>query len=217
MTKTTKIENELNQVTKRIDELNEMREGIKKNLETLQSGFIDGKTPIDAMQAEQSKLTALNASIETLENNQSELHSAFQMASLTETRSELLESAKKTAIEAEKLFNEYQNLRTGFNDSIEKQTEGLIVVSSKFRAKQQELAKISDALAPGTIDAPTYKLRDLLAPLNSELNDRGVSNETLAAARMKFINSVPLKFGCQISDAEDIVARESYAANRAVV
>ena len=40
--KSKQLENELNQTTKRLNELTEMRTGITANLEILQQGFIDG-------------------------------------------------------------------------------------------------------------------------------------------------------------------------------
>ncbi len=57
MKKSTEIENELNQTTKRLDELTEMRMRSGNNLQTLQQGFVSGKTSLDNLQAEQGKLT----------------------------------------------------------------------------------------------------------------------------------------------------------------
>ncbi len=54
-TTSKQIETELNQTTKRLDELTEMRAGITDNLKTLQQGFIGGKTSLDELQSEQGK------------------------------------------------------------------------------------------------------------------------------------------------------------------
>jgi hypothetical protein len=116
--KSTEIETELNNATKRLDELTEMRDGITSNLETLQKGFIDGKTSLDELQTEQSKLTILNESIKALEAKQDELHSAFQKASLSESRKKTLERMKVIADETETAFNEYVSLRAQFNETI---------------------------------------------------------------------------------------------------
>jgi uncharacterized coiled-coil DUF342 family protein len=65
--KTTEIENELNQTTKRLGELTRMRDGITTNLQGLQKGFVSGTTPLDELQAGQGSLATLDSSIKALE------------------------------------------------------------------------------------------------------------------------------------------------------
>ncbi len=116
--KSKQIEIELNNATKRLDELTEMRTGITTNLQTLQSGFIGGNTSLDELQSEQGKLTILNESIKALEAKQDELHAAFQKASLFESRSATIKQMKVIASEAETAFNEYVELRAAFGETI---------------------------------------------------------------------------------------------------
>jgi septal ring factor EnvC (AmiA/AmiB activator) len=53
--KSNQLEIELNQTTKRLDELTEMRDRLNNNLQILQQDFIDGKTSLDAVQTEQGQ------------------------------------------------------------------------------------------------------------------------------------------------------------------
>jgi uncharacterized coiled-coil DUF342 family protein len=132
------IENELNQTTKRLDELTEMRDGINNNLQALQQGFVDGKTTLDELQTEQGKLTILNESIKALEAKQDELHTAFQKASLSESNQKLLESATEAAREAETIFNESLEIRNELDAAIGQLAGKLFDTLSSFNEKRKQ-------------------------------------------------------------------------------
>jgi chromosome segregation ATPase len=184
--KSTEIETELNNATKRLDELTEMRDGITANLETLQKGFIDGKTSLDDLQTEQGKLTILNESIKALEARQDELHSAFQKARLSESRAETLKQMKVIADETETAFNEYVSLRTQFNETIRQDGEKMVDALVLFHSKQREFAQSFRALAPGVTSfrpVPT-EASESYGQVNSELKEIGLS-----VAKLIFVTS----------------------------
>ncbi len=148
--KPTEIENNLNQTTLRLDELVTMRDGINTSLQTLQDGFVNGKTSLDEVQAEQARLDTLNSSIKALEAKQDELHTAFQMASLSEPRQNLFESARATALEAETLFNESLAHRRELDNVIGELAEKFCDSLFSFHAKKREYMKLRGQFEPTT-------------------------------------------------------------------
>ncbi len=185
--KSNQIENELNQTTKRLDELTEMRDRLNNNLQTLQQGFIDGKKPLDALQAEQSKLTTLESSIKALEAKQDELHTAFQKASLSETRQTLLAKAKVTAIEAEAFHHEFTEIRSKFHDSVRDYAEKTVEKMSAWRGKQRDFGRIASETQL------TF----------NELEELGLTAESYKIATAEYINPVLLEYGAAVSAAVD--------------
>ncbi len=161
-TQSTEIEIELNQTTKRLDELTEMRMGLNASLQTLQQGFVDGKTPLDELQTEQSKLTILNESIKALEAKQDELHSAFQKASLSESNQNLLESATAAAHEAETIFNESLEIRNELDKAIGEIAGRFYDKLSSLHDKRREYRGIRSQIPA---DAKTPELSDDLLRL----------------------------------------------------
>jgi archaellum component FlaC len=190
--KSNQIEIELNQTTKRLDELTEMRDGINNNLQTLQKGFIDGKTSLDALQAEQSKLTTLNESIKALEAKQDELHTAFQKASLSETRQALLEKAKVTAIEAETFHHEFTEIRSKFHDSIRDYAEKTVEKMSAWRGKQRDFGRIENETQL------TFQ----------ELEQLGLTAESYKVATAEYINPPQLEYADALGTAVNILIRK---------
>jgi uncharacterized coiled-coil DUF342 family protein len=197
--KSNQIENELNQTTKRLDELTEMRDGITANLETLQQGFIGGKTSLDALQSEQGKLTTLNSSIKALEAKQDELHDAFQKASASETRQALLEKAKVTATEAATFHHEFIETRNKFHDSIRDYTEKTVEKMSAWRGKQKDFERIANETGL------TFK----------ELEQLGLTGESYRIATAEYINSSPLEYGVALNTAINFLTTKLDSAARA--
>jgi hypothetical protein len=78
----TSTEIELNQATKRIDELTETATELRSRFQGFLKGFIDGSTPLDELRAQQSELMSIEDCIELLKVRQNELHIAYQMESL---------------------------------------------------------------------------------------------------------------------------------------
>jgi uncharacterized coiled-coil DUF342 family protein len=197
MKKSIEIKTELDNTTKRLDELTEMRDGINANLQTLQDGFIGGKTSLDEVQAEQGKLTTLDSSIKALEAKQSELRDAFQKASLSESRQALLEKAKVTAIEAETAFNEYIETRNEFDILIGSHTAKMLDKIVLFRSKQREYritVKQIEGKSTGA-DGQTYK----------ELRQIGMTDTAGNLAATEFESFPPVEFGEVVALAERLV------------
>lgn len=208
MKKVTEVRKELDNTTNRLTELNEMRERLNNNLQTLQSGFIDGKTSLDEVQTEQGRLTTLNASIATLETKQRDLQTIFNKAADDETRWVLLESAKASAIEAETMLNQYMELRTEFDGIISKFAENLLDKIRNFRNRRSEFLNITEQIESGSTGEPTMERNSLISKIDDELTAIGVSGETLNLTRTNYLNYLPLKFGEPIATIERIVGSE---------
>ncbi len=174
-TTSKQIETELNNATKRLDELTEMRDGITNNLQTLQAGFIDGETLLDELQSEQGKLTTLESSIKALEAKQDELHTAFQKVSASETRQALLEEAKVTATEAEKFHHEFISIRNEFGDKIRDYAEKTVDKIKAWRNKQMDFKRIEKEI-------------------ELTFQELGVQSQTYRAATAQYINPPPVEY-----------------------
>jgi uncharacterized phage infection (PIP) family protein YhgE len=148
MKKSTEIKTELDNATKRLGELAEMRDGITANVETLQKGFIDGNTPLEELQAEQGKLTILNESIKALETKQDELHTAFQKASHNESQTEIMNRLKSLVAEAEKTFSNRETIRLEFDAVIGKYARSLFEASERLGANAQDFRRNLKQLSP---------------------------------------------------------------------
>ncbi len=201
--KTTEIENELNQTTKRLDELTKMRDGITTNLQGLQQGFIGGRASLDNLQAEQGKLSTLNSSILALEAKQDELHTAFQKASLSESRQTAIQQLKKLVVEAELVFTSYLALRTATDAVFAEAAQKLVDKNSDWRRKQSQFAAIA-----GETGLTTSEIKSLL-------NDEKAFN----LATITTYSVPPLAFGVAITTCESILSsklnKEVQAAEKA--
>ena len=189
MKKSIEIKTELDNTTKRLDELTEMRDRLNAHLKTLQDGFISGKTLLDEVQAEQSKLTTLDSSIKALEAKQNELHDAFQKAGASETRRSLLEKAKVTATEAKKFHTEFISIRNEFHDSIRDYAEKTVEKHLAWRNKQKDFGRIENETGL------TFK----------ELEELGLTTESYKAATAEYINPSPLEYGDAVSAAVNVL------------
>lgn len=194
--KSKQIETELNQTTNRLDELTTMRDRLNTNLQTLQQGFIDGKTSLDELQAEQSKLTTLDSSIKALEARQDELHDAFQRAAMSETRQVLLEKAKETAIEAETALNEYIETRNEFDILIGNHAAKMLDKIFLFRSKQREYRRIVKQIE----QQPAAS-----GQIYNELRQIGLTDTAGNLAATEFERFPPVEFGEIVALAERLV------------
>jgi uncharacterized phage infection (PIP) family protein YhgE len=148
MKKSTEIKNELDRTAKRLSELITMQDGINTGLQTLQDGFVNGKTPLDKVQAEQARLDTLNSSIKSLEDKQSELQTAFDNLSAVEARQALLERLAALGSENEPLLNDYLETRNEFHEIISEYAEKLVKKISSFRTAEKEFHSIFKQLSP---------------------------------------------------------------------
>ncbi len=149
------IKKELNQTTERLDELTEMRDALNNNLQTLQGGFINGKTTLDKLQTEQSKLMPLDSSIAALEAKQSELKTELESAQKAELKHDAIEQMKKLAGESEVALSSYLALRAETNAIFAEAAQKLVDKISAWREKQFQFGAIAEAtdLSPSEIKA----------------------------------------------------------------
>jgi predicted nucleic acid-binding Zn-ribbon protein len=209
MSRTAKqIKIELDQITKRLDELIEMQTGINTNLKTLQDGFIGGKKSLDEVQTEQSKLTILNDSIKSLEARQRELQTAFDNQSAAEARQDLLEKLAETGKQAEPLFNEYLEVRAELHEHISRYAETLLEKISAYRNKQREyrtlLSQIEPQINKATrIDSTVYT--GFYASIATELKAMGLTDNDLKFATQDAYSAPDLPFGQPIFVAQQIL------------
>jgi len=215
--KSKEIEKELNNATKRPDELTEMRNSITTNLQALQAGFIDGKTSLDELQADQGKLIILNESIKALESKQDELHSAFQKASLSESRSVILKQMKVIADEAETAFNEYVALRHKFGETISKEGEKMFDMLLSFRSKQREFQRAFRGLAPG-VDVSRFvpaEARESFNQTRSELEQIGFSDQNFNLITKDYLRLPPIDFAEYVHIIEQAISSKRFKEEQA--
>ncbi len=205
MTETKKIENELNKTTTRLDELSVMRDRLSENLQTLQSGFVDGKSSLDNLQTGQSKLTALNSSLEVLELKQGELQTALKIAQDAETVRTSLDNLKTIAEQADAALIEYDDLRVKLGETIAAAVEKIISKSAEFYDKQREFRA-----AGSQIEAKRQGFN-----IAGELLRLGLPEKSYNSAAAEFVHLSPCKFGECVALAESLVSQEIQRRQRA--
>jgi ribosomal protein S17E len=199
--KSNQIESELIQTIQRLGELTEMRNRLNNNLQTLQAGFIDGKTSLDELQTSQGGLTILTESIKSLSAKRDELHTAFQKAGLSESRQSQLEKAKETALEIEGFLGEYLKTKIDFDKSISEFTKKLNDKISGYTTKQAEFKRLSD--------------ENLLNP--EDFEKVGLPSENYKTATASGINQPTLEYGQVILFAENQLATKLNYAYQAKI
>ncbi len=204
-TTSKQIEIELAGVTKRLDELIETRDGINNNLQTLQQGFIDGKTSLDEVRSLQSELAALDSSIKVLEVKQEELHSAFQKASLSESVKTDIGNLKTIAEQAGVAFTEYDGLRVNLGETIAATVEKITSKNAEFYGKQKEFHAVRNQI----------EAKDSGANIADELSRLGLPEKSYFLATSELVNLTPCKFGEAVAVAEMIVGQEAERRQRA--
>jgi uncharacterized phage infection (PIP) family protein YhgE len=204
--KSTEIKTELDSTTKRLDELTEMRDRLNTDLETLQQGFIDGKTLLDEVQAEQGKLTTLDASIKTLEAKQDDLHAEFQKACSVEAVQTGIGRLKTIAEQADAAFIEYDDLRVKLGETIAAAVEKIISKSAEFYGKQREFRALRSQL----------ESRNSGIDIDSELKRLGLPGKSYNSATTEFIHLSSCKFGECVALAERVVGDEKNRRQRLI-
>jgi uncharacterized coiled-coil DUF342 family protein len=204
MKKSIEIKTELDNTTKRLDELTEMRDRANDNLQTLQQGFIDGKTPLDDVQAEQGKLTTLNSSIQTVEAKQSELQTVCNTAQNVETVQTGIDSLKTIAEQADAAFDEWNNLRVKLDEITGKFVDDIFSKSAEFYGKQKEFRALYSQL----------ESRNSGIDIDSELKRLELSEKARESAATEYVSLSPCKFGQSIVIAENIVGNEKNERQR---
>jgi hypothetical protein len=188
--KSNQIENELDQTTKRLSELNEMKKGITDNHQSLHKGFVSGTTPLDKLQAEQGKLTTLDSSIAALGLKQTELKTELESAQKAELRQAAIEQMRKLADESALAFSDYLALRAEIETVFAEAAQKLVDKNLAWREKQSRFAAI--ARASGLTESE----------IKSFLND----GKAFDSATITTYTVPELDFGYAVSAAESILS-----------
>ncbi len=205
--KSNQIEIELNRITKRLDELTEMRNRLNNNLTTLQQSFVDGKTSLlDELQIVQGNLTTLDSSIKALEAKQSELHTEFQKACNVDAVQTGIGRLKTIAEQAGAAFDEWNDLRVKLDEITGKFVDDIFSKSAEFYGKQKEFRALRNQL----------ESRDSGIDIGSELKRLELSEKARESAATEYINLSPCKFGQSIVIAERIVGDEKNRRQRLI-
>jgi uncharacterized phage infection (PIP) family protein YhgE len=186
--KVSTTKTELDLTNERLSELTEMRDGINTNLQTLQDGFVNGKTSLDEVQAEQARLNTLNSSITALEVKQSELQAAFDEMTEAEARQNLIETARTTAQQAETLFDEALELRRELDTKIGELAEKFTDKMFEFHEKRKAYVKLRGQFEPNQTP--------------------GLSNDVLLLLEKNHLNFPPIRFGLSFQVACQVVEKE---------
>jgi hypothetical protein len=188
--KSTEIENELGQTTKRLGELITMRDGIGNNHQALQKGFVSGTTTLEELQAGQGSLATLESSITGLKAKQSELETELEAAQKAELKQDAIQQMKKLVVEAELVFTSYLALRTATDAVFAEAAQKLVDKNSDWRKKQSQFAAIARETGLTTSE------------IKSLLNDEKAFN----LATITTYSVPPLAFGYAVSAAESILS-----------
>jgi len=190
MKKAMEIKSEVDKTDSRITELETELSEQTTTFEVVQQAFIAGKSDINQLHAEQSKLTLLSQAIEALKATYQKLKSAFEHQSAQERRTELLKQMATTANEVEPLVNQYLETRSEFHELVSDYAEKLIVKGETYRKKQAEYQSI---------------VREL-KPTGAEIQESGLEQKTLTMAAATYFNHPPLEYDQVIKTAEMLLA-----------
>ena len=199
MKKAMEIKSEVDKTDSRITELETELSEQTATFEATQAAFVSGKTNIDELHAEQSKLTLVSQAIEALKATYQKLKSAFDNQSAQERRTELLKQMATAANEVEPLVNQYLETRSEFHEIASDYAEKLIGKAETYRKKQAEYQAI---------------VREL-NPTDKEIQELGIEQKTLTMASATYFNHPPLEYGEAIQLTENLLAAKLNKAAQA--
>lgn len=183
----SQIKIELDKTIQRLSELTEMRQGIKSKLEAMQEDFIAGRSTLDALQSEQTSLTALEASIKTLEARRQELQTNLNKLSTVEERETLLEKAKSSAFDAEAALNDYLEVLSKFNELVGEYGAKMLDTVFVYHSRREEFQNLFARTGLG------------------RLEELGLAPERFEILTVKYINYPPTEYGEIIQTAQRVV------------
>jgi len=193
------IKSEIDKTDSRITELETQLTEQTTTFEGVQQAFIAGKSDVNRLHSEQSKLTLLSQAIESLKAAGQKLKSAFENQSAKEQRSELLERMKATANEVEPLVNDYLETRAEFHEIVSKYARTLVDKREAYISTQVEYRSIVSQLQP-TVE---------------EIAQSGLDQRTQTLAATSHINHPPLEYDRAIALAEQTLVAKIGDAARA--
>ncbi len=193
------IKSEIDKTDSRITELETQLSEQTTTFEGVQQAFIAGKSDVNRLHSEQSKLTLLSQAIESLKAAGQKLKSAFENQSAKEQRSELLERMKATANEVEPLVTAFLETRAEFHEIVSKYARRLVDKREAYMSKQVEYQSI---------------VREL-KPTGEEIAESGLSERTRTMAATGHINHPALEYDRALLLAEQTLAAKIGDAARA--
>ncbi len=190
MKKAIEIKSEIDKTDSRITQLEGELTAQTTTFEGVQQAFVSGKTGVDELHAEQSKLTLLAQAIEALKTTYQRLKSAFERQSAEERRGELLKQMAFAANAVSPLVDDYRRARSEFGLIAAQHAEILVAKAEKYRAKQIEFQSI---------------VRELQLT-SEEILELGIEQKTLTMAATGFINHPPIEYGEAVALAQSLLA-----------
>ncbi len=176
MKKAVEIQSEIDKTDSRITQLEGELTAQTATFEGVQQAFVSGKSDVNQLHAEQSKLTLVSQGLESLKAIYQKLKSAFERQSAEERRGELLKQMASAANEVPTLVNDYLETRTEFHEIVSKYAEKLISKGEAYRTKQIEYRAIVAELQP----------------TDEEIAQSGLDQRTRTMAATGFINHPPM-------------------------
>jgi uncharacterized coiled-coil protein SlyX len=199
MKKAMEIKSEIDKTDSRITELETQLTGQTRTFEDVQQAFIAGKSDINQLHAEQSKLTLFSQAIEALKATYQKLKSAFEKQSAEERRTELLKQMTAAANSVPILVDDYLKTRSEFHEIVADYAEKLIGKAEAYRKKQIEYQSIVGELKP----------------TGAEIQESGLEQRTRTLASATFFNHPALEYGEAIQTAENLLAAKINRAAQA--
>jgi predicted nuclease with TOPRIM domain len=170
------IKSEMDKTQSRTTELETELTGQTASFEATQKAFVEGRSDVTQLHAEQSKMTLLAQAIEALRTTYQKLKSAFENQSADERRSELLKQMTDAANSVPALVDGYLKTRTELHELVSKHAEKLVDKAEAYRAKQIEYRTI---LAK-------------LEPTDEEIAQTGLDQRTRTMAAATYFNKPPM-------------------------
>jgi chromosome segregation ATPase len=193
------IKSELSKTDSRITELETQLTEQEATFEVVQQAFIAGKSDINQLHAEQSKLTLFEQAIESLNATYQKLKSAFENQSAREGRAELLKQMADAANQVQPLVDQYLETRSEFHGIVSDYAIKLVEQASTYQAKQAQYQSIVSQLEP----------------TGGEIQESGLDQKTRTMAAAHYFNHAPLEYGEVIALAERLLAAKLNKAAQA--
>jgi uncharacterized coiled-coil protein SlyX len=189
MKKAIEIKSEIDKTDSRITELQTQLTEQTTTFEAVQQAFVSGKSDVNQLHAEQSKLTLISQGVEALKTTYQKLTAAFENQSEQEKRTELLKQMKTTANEVEPLVDDYLKTRNEFHELAKEYAEKLFAGGKTYRSKQSEYRGIIAELKPTA----------------AEIQASGLDQKTLRMAEAAYFNHPALEYGEVVHLAENLL------------
>ncbi len=211
--KSEQIKTEIEQTTKRLDELTETQKDISDNLKVMQDGFIAGTITLDAMQTEQSKLTVLNDSIKALDAKRTGLEADLKAAQSIALRADIVKQLAEAASAAASSFSEHARITDELNAHLGQKSGELLDRTASVIENRRKFRQLYSQIVPtgdGSISVAGAKLYPP-TELLKELQQTGISDEALRVATTDVLEDLDAEFSGVIRLAKQIESQRRFA------